>query len=95
LRARQPEKRWPYSNHPAIALHELSRVGAMPETNPKLQARLLTPKEAAGFLSVSTRTLSRIVQQGYLPIIRVGGSNRFTMTDLTDYIARNRMVGHD
>jgi excisionase family DNA binding protein len=60
-----------------------------------LQTRLLTPREAAGFLSISTRTLSRIVQHGDLPIIRVGGSNRFTMTDLTDYIALSRVVGHD
>jgi excisionase family DNA binding protein len=67
----------------------------MPEINPDLQTRLLTPREAAGFLSISTRTLSRIVQHGDLPIIRVGGSNRFTMTDLTDYIARNRVLGHD
>jgi excisionase family DNA binding protein len=67
----------------------------MPEINPDLQTRLLTPREAAGFLSISTRTLSRIVQQGCLPIIRVGGSNRFTMTDLTDYIALSRVVGHD
>ena len=73
----------------------MNRVSAMPETDPELQTRLLTPGEAAGFLSVSTRTLSRIVQQGDLPIIRVGGSNRFTMTDLTDYIARNRVLGHD
>lgn len=67
----------------------------MPEINPDLQTRLLTPREAAGFLSISTRTLSRIVQHGDLPIIRVGGSNRFTMTDLTDYIALSRVVGHD
>jgi len=73
----------------------LSQVAAMPEINPDLQTRLLTPREAAGFLSISTRTLSRIVQHGDLPIIRVGGSNRFTMTDLTDYIARNRVLGHD
>jgi excisionase family DNA binding protein len=67
----------------------------MPEINPDLQTRLLTPREAAGFLSISTRTLSRIVQHGDLPIIRVGGSNRFTITDLTDYIALSRVVGHD
>jgi excisionase family DNA binding protein len=71
----------------------MGRVGAMPETNPELQLRLLTPGEAAGFLSVSTRTLSRIVQHGDLPIIRVGGSNRFVMEDLQAYVASHRRGG--
>ena len=67
----------------------------MTETRPTIPPRLLTPKEAAGFLAISTRTLSRIVKQGELPVVRVGGSNRFTMPDLEVYVARRRAAGHD
>ena len=67
----------------------------MTETRPTLPTRLLTPKEAAGFLSISTRTLSRIVKQGALHVVRVGGSNRFTMPDLEAYVERGRATGHD
>ena len=67
----------------------------MTETRPTYPTRLLTPKEAAGFLAISTRTLSRIVKQGDLPVVRVGGSNRFTMPDLEVYIGRRRTIGHD
>ena len=64
----------------------MRRVRAMTETRPTFPTRLLTPKEAAGFLAISTRTLSRIVKQGELPVVRVGGSNRFTMPDLEVYV---------
>ena len=67
----------------------------MTETRPTYPTRLLTPKEAAGFLAISTRTLSRIVKQGGLPVVRVGGSNRFTMPDLEAYIGRRRVAGQD
>ena len=67
----------------------------MTETGPTIPTRLLTPKEAAGFLAISTRTLSRIVKQGELPVVRVGGSNRFTMPDLEAYVGRRRATGHD
>ena len=67
----------------------------MTETTPTSPTRLLTPKEAANFLAISTRTLSRIVKQGELPVVRVGGSNRFTMPDLEAYIARRRAAGQD
>ncbi len=59
----------------------------MPEQTP---TRLLTPKEAARFLSISERTLSRIVKRGELPVIHVASSLRYEMDDLTTYIDRNR-----
>ena len=67
----------------------------MTETRPTFPPRLLTPKEAAGFLAISTRTLSRMVKQGELPVVRVCGSNRFAMPDLEAYVGRRRATGHD
>ena len=46
----------------------------VPEQTP---TRLLTPKEAARFLSISERTLSRIVKRGELPVIHVASSLRY------------------
>ena len=39
--------------------------------------RLMTPDEAAGFLSVSTRTLKRLVAEGALGAVKIRGSMRF------------------
>jgi excisionase family DNA binding protein len=52
--------------------------------------RLITPKEAADFLSVSTRTIKRLVSEGNLPAIRVRNSMRFRLKDLELYIERSR-----
>ena len=52
--------------------------------------RLLTPDEAASFLSVSTRTLKRIVAEGKLDAIKIRGSMRFRLEDLEGFIEANR-----
>jgi len=52
--------------------------------------RLLTPKEAADFLSVSARTIKRLVSEGNLPAIRIRNSMRFRLQDLEMYIERSR-----
>jgi len=52
--------------------------------------RLLTPEEAADFLSVSPRTIKRLVSEGNLPAIRVRNSMRFRLQDLEMYIERSR-----
>ena len=52
--------------------------------------RLLTPEEAADFLSVSGRTIKRLVSEGSLPAIRVRNSMRFKLQDLELYIERSR-----
>jgi len=52
--------------------------------------RLLTPKEAADFLSVSVRTIKRLVAEGSLPAIRVRNSMRFKLRDIEQYIERSR-----
>ena len=52
--------------------------------------RLLTPKEAADFLSVSARTIKRLVSEGDLPAVQVRNSMRFKLQDLELYIERSR-----
>ena len=52
--------------------------------------RLLTPKEAADFLSVSARTIKRLVSEGSLRAVRVRSSMRFKLQDLEIYIERSR-----
>ncbi len=52
--------------------------------------RLLTPKEAADFLSVSGRTIKRLVSERNLPAVRVRNSMRFKLQDLEFYIERSR-----
>ena len=52
--------------------------------------RLLTPKEAADFLSVSARTIKRLVSEGSLPAVRIRNSMRFRLQDLEMYIERSR-----
>jgi len=52
--------------------------------------RLLTPEEAADFLSVSARTIKRLVIDGSVQAIRIRGSMRFRLQDLEMYIERSR-----
>ena len=52
--------------------------------------RLLTPKEAADFLSVSDKTIKRLVAEGNIPAFRVRNSMRFKLQDIEQYIERSR-----
>ena len=51
--------------------------------------RLLTPKEAAEFLSVSIRTIQRLVIAGDLRAVRISRIMRFRMDDLVCFIERS------
>jgi excisionase family DNA binding protein len=55
--------------------------------------RLLTIGEAAEYLSVSERSIKRLIARGDLPCIRVGNALRFAFADLEAFIARNRSGG--
>ena len=57
-------------------------------TNDK-PVRLLTPKEAADYLSVSSRTLKRLVIEGSISAVRVRGSMRFRFEDLLSFVEQN------
>ncbi|NBT42939.1 MAG: DNA-binding protein [Alphaproteobacteria bacterium] len=52
--------------------------------------RLLTPEEAADFLSVSVRTIKRLVTEGSVQAIRIRGSMRFRLEDLMTFIERSK-----
>ena len=55
--------------------------------------RLLTPPEAAAFLSISPRTLTRLTGTGDLPHARIGGQRRYELEALLAYVARQRRGG--
>lgn len=63
-----------------------------PVPSPKA-TRLLTPPEAAAFLSVSPRTLTRLTATGDLPHVRIGGQRRYELEALLAYVARQRRGG--
>ena len=65
----------------------------MSDSGRPLPTRLLSPKEASGFLGISKRTLDRLVKQGVVAVVRLGGSRRFKLDDLLAAIERNRSGG--
>ena len=52
---------------------------------------LLTIKEVAEFLKISIPTVRRLQQERRLPFIKVGGSVRFTKSDVLDYLKKKRI----
>lgn len=65
----------------------------MAESGQPMPSRLLSPEEAARFLGISNRTLDRLVKQGMVAVVRIGGSRRFKLEDLLATIERNRTGG--
>ena len=55
--------------------------------------RLLTPQETAAFLSVSVRTVQRLVSAGDLHAVRISQSMRFRMDDLLNLYTGT--IGHE
>lgn len=56
---------------------------------------LKSREEAAAYLGISTRTLSRRVDDGVLPVVRTcrHGRMQFRQKDLDDYIKKHTHVG--
>ena len=52
-----------------------------------LPSPLMSVADAANYLSVSTRTIRRLIQKGEIPIVRIGGSVRVARAALHAYIA--------
>jgi excisionase family DNA binding protein len=52
--------------------------------------RLLVIGAAAEYLSVSRATIERLVFRGELPMVKVGGSTRYEVGDLDEFIEINR-----
>jgi excisionase family DNA binding protein len=60
----------------------------MPQTKSKsVSPQLISVAGAAIYLSVSPRTVRRLIAKGDIPIVRVGGSLRIAVAMLNAYIA--------
>ena len=56
------------------------------------ELRVMTAKEAAGYLRVSLFTLRKIEQQGLIvPYRTPGGHRRYSMEMLNEYLERSRV----
>lgn len=53
---------------------------------------VMTPKEAAEYLSVHVRTLYRLVKKGAIPGRRVGGSWRFQKHALDEWLSGREIL---
>lgn len=62
-------------------------LGTGPATDAQL-GQLLTSRETAGYLRISTRTLYTLTASGQLPAIRIGRAVRYRPADLAAYIER-------
>jgi excisionase family DNA binding protein len=51
---------------------------------------LLTIRDVAAYLSVSPKTVRRLVARGSLPCVRFGGVLRFQQADLFRFVAARR-----
>ena len=60
------------------------------ETSANRDCRLVVIGAAADYLSVPRATVERLVFRGELPIVKVGGSTRYDVDDLDNYIEINR-----
>lgn len=56
---------------------------------------VLTPKEAAEYLSVHVRTIYRLVKKGELPGRKVGGSWRFKKDALDAWLSGRDKLSND
>jgi excisionase family DNA binding protein len=56
------------------------------------ESGLLTVKEAANFLAISTSTLYGWVYQRRIPFVKLGRALRFELPELQKYIQSNRFT---
>jgi excisionase family DNA binding protein len=66
-------------------------MGKYPEfLNPKSEIRIreiMTPREAADYLSVHVRTIYRLAKTGGIPCRKMGGSWRFKKATLDEWLS--------
>ena len=53
--------------------------------------KLLTRKELANFLGLSTRTISRFIEQGDLRCVKLGHQIRFRESDIEEFLTLNEL----
>lgn len=59
-----------------------------PRTNDR--PRLLTTEDASEYLTVSVRTMKKLLSDGLLPFVKIGRVTRIDARDLDEYLSRNR-----
>lgn len=55
--------------------------------------RLLTDEEAADYLRIGEQTLYQLISSPEIPVVRIGGCNRFDTKDLRCYIEASKETG--
>lgn len=63
---------------------------AKPKSSQIPKTPLLSLKQAAAYLNVSTRTLMRRINSGEMTFVKVFGQYRFKIEDLEKFIEENR-----
>ena len=71
----------PRSPSSAVAVSLERRTGEIP------RREIMTPREAAEYLSVHVRTIYRLAKNGDIPGRKVGGSWRFKRGDLDEWLS--------
>jgi len=72
----------------------MNKHSAVRNPQSEFQVReILTPREAAEYLSVHVRTIYRLVKQGEIPGRKIGGSWRFKRETLDEWVSgKNGLV---
>lgn len=66
----------------------MNKYSAIRNPNSEFQVReILTPREAADYLSVHVRTIYRLVKKGDIPGRKIGGSWRFQKHALDEWLS--------
>jgi excisionase family DNA binding protein len=68
-----------------FAFYSTASLGAM--TNRAFEADILMIKDVAGYLKVTERTIYRLAAAKKIPAFKVGGSWRFSKTDIDRWIS--------
>jgi len=66
----------------------MDKYSELRTTNYELRTKeILTPREAAEYLSIHVRTIYRLVKNGEIPCRKVGGSWRFKKYALDEWLS--------
>ncbi len=79
--SKYPETQSSSSRPPTLEGNSDRRTGEAP------QREILTPREAADYLSVHVRTIYRLAKNGEIPGRKVGGSWRFKKGALDEWLS--------
>ena len=65
----------------------MNKYSEAPNSKPQiLMKEILTPREAANYLSIHVRTIYRLAKNGEIPCRKVGGSWRFKKDLLDEWL---------